>query len=483
MNITLGPATWDGEKNAFCVKPHLGQNGAFRFVRFNVQASGPLNRHGRYAFREPAMDVDHLVVGGGVVGLAIAAELVKMYPHRSTIVVERHSQAGQEIRQVSRNSEVIHAGLYYPPTSLKTRRCLRGRQLLYEYCTLHSVPHKRIGKLIVGHQHQVQDLKALHEHAQSVWRAAWAPEGPNDYTAIQVEDLTPPTRYLSEAEAHELEPDLGPAIKGAVLSSSTGIVDSHALLQSLERDIQNSGVGIVAYATRVVRVDPAKDGWVVQARSSNGPNTDSIRARTLINASGLSANLIPNSLRDGNSRIPMYFARGSYAAYSSKVGVSKISRLLYPVPEAAHTFASLGTHLTIDMAGSIRFGPDLEWVDAQDDADEDEGTWWESLLECELTEERREEMHQAITQYLPGVKQEGLREDYCGIRPKLVGPGAGFQDFVIQVDSVSDYGMLGNATMITLLGIESPGLTSCMSLAEHVAWVVQGAESRINVGK
>jgi len=317
----------------------------------------------------------------------------------------------------------------------------------------------------VGEAHQIGQLKAVHEHAQRLRQLALEEEGGDP-------SLAPETEIMSGDEARELEPDLGLSIKGAVLSRSTGILDSHVLVQSLERDIGESEGGAIAYSTRVVRIDGTKEGWVVQVVSGDGSDHYGIHTRTVINASGLSAHLILNSLRDQHSRIPLYFARGSYASYGRRVGVQNVSRLLYPVPDG-HGFASLGTHLTLDMGGHIRFGPDLEWVDAGEEEGDRDGEWWEGLLKCELSERHREEMHEAISRYLPGVEKEGLGEDYCGIRPKLVGPGAsGFQDFVIRLDQMSDYGMSGKGVVISLLGIESPGLTSCLSLAEHVGRVL-----------
>ncbi|KAF9517277.1 hypothetical protein BS47DRAFT_1340032 [Hydnum rufescens UP504] len=431
-------------------------------------AVAALNASGQYSFRAPSISLDHLVVGGGVVGLAITRQLARLYPKASTILVERHGSVGQETS--SRNSEVIHAGLYFPRNSLKTRLCIKGRELLYEYCGRHGVPHRRIGKLVVAQQHQLDKLAALYAHTQSLGAEAGA--AASDVTTSsgghEVDyplTMAPPTRLLSGEEARHLEPDLSPSIAGAVLSSSTGIIDSHALMQSLEKEIGESEGADIALNTRVVRVDRGKDGWVVQFVTSGtdgGPTTatttDAVHVRTLINSSGLSANLILNSIFP-ERRVGMYFARGMYVGYSGKAGVSRVRRLIYPVPdEGKHGFPSLGTHLTMDLGNQIRFGPDLDWLPAEAG---EEGRW-ERWVEPRMTEERLDAMYESITTYLAGVEKARLRPDYVGIRPKLVGPKGGFQDFVIRVDRE------GAGRMVSLLGIESPGLTSCLALAETV---------------
>ncbi|KAI0034418.1 NAD dehydrogenase [Vararia minispora EC-137] len=422
-----------------------------------------LNSSKRFTFKEPESVVDHIVVGGGVVGLAVARYLAQRFPDKTTVLLERHTRAGEETS--SRNSEVVHAGLYYPPGSLKTQLCLRGRQLMYEYCERNSVPYRKAGKLVVARADQLPYIESLHRKAQVLKvPPRWGFHEP-----------LLPTKLIDGNEAREMEPSLSPQIAAALYSSETGIVDSHSLMESFERDIEDAG-GSLVYATRVVRVDPSQSdaGWVVQAVTGDGSDSDAMLARVLINSSGLSGPLILNSLLPHDQQLPMYFARGSYASYKGP-GIERISHLIYPCPAIAtrkdsHSFQSLGTHLTLDLQGKVRFGPDLDWL-APPVSQEDEAVvdFWTQYLVPDATRVRA--MHAAITSYLPHVTLDGLQPDYSGIRPKLVGPGGGFQDFVFRLDMSSDFthkaGGRGSP-MINLLGIESPGLTSSMAIAEAV---------------
>jgi 2-hydroxyglutarate dehydrogenase len=389
----------------------------------------------------------------------------------------------------SRNSQVIHAGaempipppppsssqllncqagLYYPPDSLKTRLCLRGRQMIYSYCAKHNIPHRRLGKLVVGREEQREYLAKMHAKAQ----ALRAPPHWNHSTDPQVI----PTEILSGDAARERVPQLAREITSALWSPSTGIVDSVALFTSLEKDIRDAG-GTIAYATRAVRIDSdtaagvqQSPGWVVQTvtgtEEDDGKNADATLAPVVINAAGLGATSVLNEILPPSRHIPIYFARGAYAVYRGP-GVRDIQHLIYPADEASAakgaSFHSLGTHLTLDMAGNVRFGPDIDWLSAPDNAKRDEEVWEPHLS---LDEERARSMHPAVLRYLPGVKPEGFQPDYAGIRPKLASPGAAFQDFVIRADYAER--SKGRVLMISLLGIESPGLTASLALAEMV---------------
>ena len=358
----------------------------------------------------------------------------------------------------------MHTGLYYPPGSLKTALCIRGRQLLYASCQAHNIPFKKIGKLVVAHRHQHTYIERLHAKAQRLH----IPSLP--CSAV-------PTQLIDGEEARKMEPSLSPSITAALWSPETGIIDSHVLMQSLEGDIFDSSQSHLVYSTRVVRVDPEKNGWVVQTVTTGSEESDAFLAKVLINASGLSANLILNSLLPGDRRIPIYFAKGSYASYRGQ-SLKGISRLIYPCPEAgrqgAFSFASLGTHLTLDLQGKIKFGPDIEWISPPDPTlDGEVEDYWQEHLVPDDSPAKMREMHKAIASYLPGVEFDGLSPDYVGIRPKLVPPGAGFQDFVLRTDYPITF-LGGDADsqrspMITLLGIESPGLTSSLAIAEKVA--------------
>ncbi|EPQ59636.1 FAD dependent oxidoreductase [Gloeophyllum trabeum ATCC 11539] len=446
-----------------------------------------LNSSGRYKYKSPEYAVDYLVVGGGVVGLAIAHRLAHRLPSKSTFLVERHSRAGEETS--SRNSEVIHAGLYYPPDSLKTRLCIRGRQLIYDHCATHNIPHRKTGKLVLAHAHQRAYIENLHNKALKL---RWPP-----LSLDPDADSTPvPTRLISGDEARELEPDLSNDIAAALWSPETGILDSHSFMESLEKDISESDSAEIVYSTKVVRVDPSESdgGWVVQTVTGEGDSdaSDCLLAKTLINASGLAGPFILNALLPRERRIPMYYGRGSYASYKGP-GVSSVQHLLYPCPDTAKTssnaanFQSLGTHLTLDMDGKIRFGPDLDWIspptgEGEFCYDEDQIDFWQKHLVP--SEDRMKEMHEAVMSYLPGVTFEGLAPDYCGVRPKLVGPGGGFRDFVFRVDHPDSFLKSGSARpsrknpMVSLLGIESPGVTSSMAIAEYVVDDILGGHEQ-----
>ncbi|PPR02436.1 hypothetical protein CVT24_001985 [Panaeolus cyanescens] len=427
--------------------------------------------------QQPETLVDFLVVGGGVVGLAIAQRLTKAYPKKLTCLVERHSRNGEETS--SRNSEVIHSGLYYPPDSLKTRLCLRGRDLLYAHCKSHDIPHKQTGKLVVARRDQVDYIQKLYHKSKGFQSSSYFRQiDPSSKVVL-------PTELISGHEARQMEPELSEDIVAALWCPKTGILDSHTFMQSLEKDISESGSGEIVQGTTVVRIDkhdkPATTrhspsevvrecGWVVQL-SSNGTN-DAVFARTLINASGLSSPLVLNSILDPEHRLPMFFARGSYASYHGP-GIANIKHLIYPCPHTgpnAHAFESLGTHLTLDLQGKVRFGPDIEWMDpSQDilDGDESDVDFWTRHLTPD--ESRMVQMHKAVTEYLPNVIPGGFRPDYVGIRPKLIPPDGGFQDFVVRIDHCTPEAARDRVNpMISLLGIESPGLTSSLAIAEEV---------------
>ena len=360
-------------------------------------------------------------------------------------------------------SHRIYAGLYYPPESLKTVLCIRGRRLLYDRCQSHNIPFKKTGKLVVAHQHQRDYIENLHAKAQRLRIS------PVSLQAV-------PTRLISGEEAREIEPCLSPSITAALWSPETGIIDSHSLVQSLEKDIQDSPEAHLVYSTRVVRVDPGKNGWAVQTLTAGCDQSDAFLVKVLINASGLSANLILNSLLPREKRVPIYFAKGSYASYRGR-NLKGIRRLVYPCPEiasqGAFSFAGLGTHLTLDLQGKIKFGPDIGWISPPDPSPDGEvQDYWREHLVPDDSPEKMREIHRAVASYLPGVELDALSPDYVGIRPKLIPPGGGFQDFVLRTDYPMSF-LGGNADsrrapMITLLGIESPGLTSSLAIAERV---------------
>jgi len=364
--------------------------------------------------------VDAVVVGAGAVGLAVARELALR--GRETIVLEATAGIGNGTS--SRNSEVIHAGLYDAPTSLKARLCVAGRRLLYPYCESRGVGHSRCGKLVVaGTAAQVEQLRAIERRA----------------LANGVEGL----RWLSGAEARELEP----ALQGgaALLSTATGIVDSHALMLAYLGDLENAGGALVVRSPLESAVTRG-DGFVLRV---GGDAPLEIEAGVLVNAAGLHAQEIARRI-DGldPARIPRaWFAKGNYYALA---GRSPFTRLIYPVPEPG----GLGVHLTLDLAGQARFGPDVEWLDV-DSPD---------AIDYSVDPARSAAFYAAIRRYWPALQDGTLAPAYSGVRPKLQGPGAPPSDFVLQGPEAH-----GVAGLVNLFGIESPGLTASLAIAGEVA--------------
>lgn len=335
--------------------------------------------------------------------------------------------------EVLNTCQVIHAGLYYGTDSLKTRLCLRGKEMLYDLCQKHSIPHRNTGKWIVAQDSaQFEAISKVHDFASSVGV---------------------PTRFLSTKEAKEREPDVR-AEAGVLESSSTGIVDSHSLMQFLEGDFENHD-GVCAFQSAVIRVSPidsGRGGWEITTKSPDGEET-TITAETIINSAGLYAVAISNMILPADRQRKAFYAKGSYFSYSSSS--PKPSTLIYPAPVPGH--GGLGTHLTLDMGGRVRFGPDVEWTDSPTDY-----TPNSKNLEAAIDD---------IQTYLPGVDRDAIAPDYVGIRPKLgrlaATSGKDFQDFYI----VKEQGFEG---FVNLLAMESPGLTSSLAIAEEVEHLVYG---------
>jgi L-2-hydroxyglutarate oxidase LhgO len=366
-------------------------------------------------------DVEHIdcvVAGAGVVGLAVARELAAR--GNETIVLEAESVIGSGIS--SRNSEVIHAGIYYPRGSLKARLCVRGKQLLYDYCRARGIEHRACGKLIVASSAVERDR--LH----GLMAAAAA----ND-----VNDLT----TLDAAEVRALEPAL--VCDSALYSPSSGIIDSHGLMNSLRADLEQAG-GIIAFDSpiRAGRCEP--EGILIKAGDHSPVE---ISARLFVNCAGLGAQGIARSLIGLPERfVPaLWYAKGSYFLLS---GGAPFSHLVYPIPEGG----GLGVHVTLDMAGQARFGPDVEWV---------------SDLDYQVDPRRVDGFYAAIRRYWPALPDGSLRPGYAGIRPKITAQNQGDSDFVVQGEAV--HGVRG---LVNLFGIESPGLTAALALAEHVCNLV-----------
>jgi 2-hydroxyglutarate dehydrogenase len=382
----------------------------------------------------------------------------------------------------------LRAGLYYPPTSLKSRLCLRGRDLLYRRCESYSIPFKKTGKLIVALPHQMSHLEFLHKRSASL---SW----PKHSEPTRTKSPVCATELISGSQARQLEPDLSQDISGALLVPITGIVDSHAFLESLEKDIIESENAQLVYNTSVVRVDPyvppANDhsttGWVVQLQTKHGvrdADTDALLARNLITCTGLAGPHILNALLPPSAWISTFYARGTYMSYQGP-GVQNVKRLLYPCPDIVpkKSFQSLGTHLTLDLAGRVKFGPDLEWIEPLHDASDDSEApeFWKNFLAPST--DRITSVHATVKSYLPNISKSGIQPDYVGIRPKLCGPDGGFVDFTIRTHSFGMGGASGrrgpgraDGILISVLGIESPGLTASLGIAEFVEEVLNGNE-------
>ena len=360
--------------------------------------------------------VDCIIAGAGVIGLAIARETARM--GLETIIVEAADAIGTETS--SRNSEVIHAGIYYPQGSLKAQLCVSGREKLYAYAQDRGVPHKRCGKLIVATQdNQEAALAAIVQRAQ----------------ACGVGDL----RMLSAAEAQAMEPSL--SCTSAILSPSTGIVDSHALMLAYLGEAEEHGA-FLSLNTKIVsgQIEPGEIR--LQTHDATSGSDYEISARHFINAAGLSANAIARKLEGLDPKFvpPLHYARGNYF---SVTGRPAFSRLIYPVPEPG----GLGVHLTLDLNGSMRFGPDVEWIDE---------------IDYRVNPARADHFYGEIRKYWRDLADGSLQPTYSGIRPKLSAPGKPAADFVIQGPEV--HGVPG---LINLFGIESPGLTSSLAIAER----------------
>lgn len=359
--------------------------------------------------------VDCIVVGAGAVGLAVARAFA--LAGREVVILEASGAIGQGVS--SRSSEVIHAGIYYPTGLLKTEVCLAGRDMLYRFCDEFSVPYRRSGKLIVATgEAELPKLRAIHAQAER----------------NGVSDLLP----MSADEAKTLEPEL--SCVAALLSPSTGIVDSHAFMSALLGDAEAHGA-MLALNTPVVGGRAEPGGTVIEA---GGAEPTTLKARLVVNAAGLGAQEIASRLRGMPVEMipPLYLAKGNYF---SLAGRAPFTRLIYPVPEAG----GLGVHLTLDMAGQARFGPDVEWVDSEDYA---------------VDPGRSEAFQAAIRRYWPGLREGSLQPAYAGIRPKIEKPGGSTTDFVIQTAAAH-----GIPSLVNLFGIESPGLTSSMAIAAKIA--------------
>jgi L-2-hydroxyglutarate oxidase LhgO len=361
-----------------------------------------------------------LVIGAGVVGLAVARQAA--LAGHDVIVAEATSGIGNGVS--SRNSEVIHGGMYYPTGSLRAKHCTRGRRMLYEFCASHGVPHRKCGKLIVATN-----------DAEAVKIASIQKQG--ELNGVEGLEL------IGGNAARDLEPAL--TCIAAVHSPETGIIDSHGFMLALQGELEDRG-GMIAFETKVERLARAAHGWTVHFA---GKEAGALDLDAVINSAGIGAQALARAT-DGypQERVPrLVLAKGNYFGYA---GRPAFSRLIYPAP----VDGGLGIHVTLDLAGRMRFGPDVEWINGET---------------YDVDPHRADSFYARIRTYWPGLADGKLVPDYCGIRPKLSGPGEPAADFMI--DGPREHGLPG---LVHLFGIESPGLTSALSIAEDV--VAQLAE-------
>lgn len=375
-----------------------------------------------------AEKLDVVIVGAGLVGLAIGRSFALL--GHEVVLLEAESDIGTHTS--SRNSEVIHAGIYYPEGSLKAKLCVKGREMLYDYCERRRIPFKRIGKLIVAADDNEQE-KLLAIRAQAEKNG--------------VRDL----RLIEKAEINRLEP----AIEGhlALFSPSTGIIDSHSLMIALQAEIESHN-GVVLPHSRLISAKVTRNGFRLKMQDSD----DEFECKNLINAGGLFAESVARSIDGLNPRHvrSVRYAKGHYFSYGNK---SPFRHLVYPLP----TDGGLGVHATNDLSGALRFGPDVAWIDT---------------INYDFDPSRQERFAESIRHYFPSLDSSKLAPGYTGIRPKLSGPGELPQDFVIQ--GTASHGING---LVNLFGIESPGLTASLAIGEFVAELVKFGRLKNNTAR
>ena len=366
-------------------------------------------------------EVDVIIIGAGVVGLAIAAELSRA--DKTVFVFEKNRTFGLETS--SHNSEVIHAGMYYPENSLKAKLCINGNSLLYELCDKFNINHKQLGKLIVAADDaETKEVERLYYQGLK-----------NDVSGLQM---------LAREDIKRLEPNVKAV--AALLSPSTGVVDSYNLLRCYYGRAKENAVEFV-FNTAVIGIVRSGGHYKVSIKDSEG--ISSVTANVVINAAGLFSDKVAQlaGIDLEKAGYKLHYCKGEYFSLNPKVGCS-VHRLVYPVPEQA----GVGVHVTLSIDGSMRLGPDTKYVD---------------MIDYAVDESAGEEFYQAVRRYLPSVELDDLVPDFAGVRPKLQGPGEGFRDYVIRDET--EKGLPG---LINLIGIESPGLTASPAIAKYVAEII-----------
>ncbi|MFH1519910.1 MAG: NAD(P)/FAD-dependent oxidoreductase [Candidatus Omnitrophota bacterium] len=367
--------------------------------------------------------VEITIVGAGIIGLAVARELSK--DCKDILVVEKNPSFGQETS--SRNSEVIHAGIYYPENSLKAKTCLEGKELIYAYCQKNNIGYKKTGKLIVTTSSRKQtELEKLFQNG----------------LANGLRDL----KILSRAQVKKIEPRI--KAESAIFSPSTGIIDSHALLKQLLSEFKERS-GEIVYNTELVAVDKISDGFELSVEDKQ-EGLFSLSTRIFINAAGLNSHKVAAMAGIKREEYKIKYSKGDYfRVHNNKAKL--INRLIYPLPKQEGS--GLGIHATLDLAGGLRLGPDDEYIDE---------------INYDIDQSKNKAFYEDVKAMLPFINLEDLGPDTSGIRPKLQGPGESFRDFLIKDETDN-----GSPGLINLVGIESPGLTSSLAIAKMVGAIVK----------
>lgn len=360
-----------------------------------------------------SIDFEYCIIGGGVIGLALAYQLSQT--SSDVLLIERNALFGTETS--SRNSEVIHAGFYYPPSTLKEALCIRGKQLIYQFCQDFEVPHRQIGKLLVSSKSEDPKLQEL---------------------AGKAKKLNIPLEWLDETALKQREPDVH--ARQALYSATTGIIDSHTFIQRLAQLSQQRGACLVCQ-TQLFQAEPKDSYWQLHCHTEDGDYT--VKSRYVVNAAGLNAQQVAQQMGMNQDKIPkLYPCRGHYFSYQGK---APFQHLIYPVPD--DNLVGLGIHATLDLSNQVRFGPDVEYLDTN------------SSLNYDVNENLKADFASAIQRYFPAIDINRMQADYAGIRPKLHQAHQPAHDFM--------FVRTGKPYCCHLFGIESPGLTASLAIAEH----------------
>jgi L-2-hydroxyglutarate oxidase LhgO len=370
------------------------------------------------------MDAEITIIGAGVIGLAIAEKATEKY--RNVFLLEKYLTFGQETS--SRNSEVIHAGIYYPKGSLKAKLCVKGKWLLYDYCKKYDVPYNNCGKLIVAtSEEEIDIIEGIRQTAMK--------NGVDDLTVLNREQIA------------EMEPEIF-ALK-ALFSPSTGIVDSHSLMKQYETNTLNNG-GHIVYGSEVTGIKQITDGYEVTILDA-AKNTFSFNTKWVINSAGLTSDKISEMAGMADDNLKILFCKGEYFRLNPPKN-KLIKRLIYPVP--FHNLEGIGIHVTIDMGGGVKLGPDVKYLES-------------NVYDYKLTASKQEAFYSSAKKFLPFLEYEDIAPEMAGIRPKIQKPGEPVRDFYIMEES-----RRGCPGFINLIGMESPGLTSSLAIADYVVGLI-----------